>query len=219
MKLLSPSFMLQSLLNIIFTLKIFEQLALALKNRGCPEFIVLNMYFLLSRIFEQLALALKNRVWPGIFRCIEYVLFIIQDFWATRACPKIIQTRGGGRPPRNPASYAYHQRCNIYNRDHQPFWNCKLLLVYRLMWRTTSLIHTSETKILLSLHLIILVLIFVNGKTFIMPILVLEQTRGGPTSSLWATCRPRAQRWWPLLYKLSQRKSWEQNQGTIAQQA
>jgi len=50
---------------------IFEQLALALKNRRCPEFIALNMYFLLFRIFEQLTLALKSRVWPGIFHCIE----------------------------------------------------------------------------------------------------------------------------------------------------
>jgi len=53
---------------------------LALKNRGCPEFTVLKINFLLFRIFEQLALALKNRVYPGIFHCIEYVLFIIQDF-------------------------------------------------------------------------------------------------------------------------------------------
>jgi len=33
-----------------------------LKNRACPEFTVLNIYFLLFRIFEQLALALKNTV-------------------------------------------------------------------------------------------------------------------------------------------------------------
>jgi len=49
-------------LNILFTFRIFEQLALALKNRGCPEFTVLNTYCLLFRIFEQLALALRNRV-------------------------------------------------------------------------------------------------------------------------------------------------------------
>ena len=35
---------------------------LFLKNRGCPEFTVLIIYFLSFRIFEQLALALKNRV-------------------------------------------------------------------------------------------------------------------------------------------------------------
>jgi len=35
---------------------------LSLKNRGCPVFTVLIIYFLSFRIFEQLALALKNRV-------------------------------------------------------------------------------------------------------------------------------------------------------------
>ena len=38
--------------------------ALALRNRGCPEFTVLIIYFLSFRIFEQLALALQNRVAP-----------------------------------------------------------------------------------------------------------------------------------------------------------
>jgi len=45
------------------------------------------MYFLSFRIFEQLALAPKNRVCPGIFHCIEYT-FYIQDFWATCTCPE-----------------------------------------------------------------------------------------------------------------------------------
>ena len=37
------------------------------------------------RIFEQLALALKNRDCPEIFHCIEYlnIFFAIQDFWVT----------------------------------------------------------------------------------------------------------------------------------------
>ena len=48
-----------TVLNILFTFRVFEQLALALKNRVCPEFTVLNIYFLSFRIFEQLALALK----------------------------------------------------------------------------------------------------------------------------------------------------------------
>jgi len=52
-----------TVLNMYFlSFRIFEQLALALKNRGCPEFTALNMYFLLFRSFEQPALALKNRV-------------------------------------------------------------------------------------------------------------------------------------------------------------
>jgi len=54
-------------LNIHFlSFRIFEQLALALKNRVALKFVtVWNMYFiyfLSFRIFEQLALALKNRV-------------------------------------------------------------------------------------------------------------------------------------------------------------
>jgi len=41
--------------------RIFEQLALALKNKVALEFFtVLNMYFLSFRVFEQLALALKT---------------------------------------------------------------------------------------------------------------------------------------------------------------
>ena len=43
---------------------------------------------------------------------------------------------------------------------------------------TTSLMHISEIKILRSLPLIILVLIFVNVKTLIMLMLFLEQAAG-----------------------------------------
>jgi len=103
-----------TVLNMYFlSFRIFEQLALALKN-SCPEFTVLK-YASAFRIFEQLALTLKNGVvlkifgvlnilftfkifWascacpekqscPGIFHCIE-ICFIIQDFWATSACPE-----------------------------------------------------------------------------------------------------------------------------------
>jgi len=34
--------------NIIFTFRYFEQLALALKNRGCPEFTILNVFFFIQ---------------------------------------------------------------------------------------------------------------------------------------------------------------------------
>jgi len=51
-----------TVLNIPFTFRSFEQLALALKNRVALEFFTVLKYFLSSRIFEQLALALKNRV-------------------------------------------------------------------------------------------------------------------------------------------------------------
>jgi len=53
----------------------FEQLALALKNRGLPEFTVLNIYFLSFRSFEQFALALKTEL-PRNFRCMEYSFYI-----------------------------------------------------------------------------------------------------------------------------------------------
>jgi len=52
----------------------FEQLLLALKNRVCPEFTVLNVFYILQN-FEQLALALKNRVCPENFHCIEITIF------------------------------------------------------------------------------------------------------------------------------------------------
>jgi len=44
----------------------------------------------------------QNR--PGIFHCIEYVFFIIQDIWATcaclenRVCPDIFQVLGAAAP-------------------------------------------------------------------------------------------------------------------------
>ena len=59
---------------------------LALVDRVCPEFTVVNIYFLSFRIFEQLALALKNRVALKFFTVLKY--FIIQDFWAICACPE-----------------------------------------------------------------------------------------------------------------------------------
>jgi len=67
------------------------------------------------------------------------------------------------------------------------------------MQTATGLIHTSEIKILFYLLSISLVLIFVNVKTVIMLMLLLEQSRGRPTWPLLATWRPRAPRWWPLL--------------------
>jgi len=39
------------------------------------------------RIFDQLAFALKNRVCPELFHCIE-IFGIIQEFWATCTCPE-----------------------------------------------------------------------------------------------------------------------------------
>jgi len=46
--------------NILFTFRMLEQLLLALKNRVCPEFTVLNMYFLSFRILNNLRLSWKQ---------------------------------------------------------------------------------------------------------------------------------------------------------------
>jgi len=93
--------------------------AFALKNRGCCEFTVLNIYFLLFRIFQQLALALKiftvlnilftfrieqlslalkNRVVMEIFTVLKYFLSIrvFQQFALTL---KIFKPWGAASPP------------------------------------------------------------------------------------------------------------------------
>ena len=64
-----------------------SNLRLPLKPELTWKFSLYWKYFLSFRIFEQLALALKNRVCPEIFHSIEYT-FYIQDFWATCVCPK-----------------------------------------------------------------------------------------------------------------------------------
>ena len=64
----------------------FEQLCACPEKQSCTIFTVLNMFFTL-RIFEQPVLSLKNRVCPEILHSIEYT-FYIQDFWATCACPE-----------------------------------------------------------------------------------------------------------------------------------
>jgi len=63
-----------TVLKYFLSFRIFERLALTLKNRMCPEFTVLNIYFLSFRIFEQLALALKNRVALKFFTLLKYFL-------------------------------------------------------------------------------------------------------------------------------------------------
>jgi len=62
-------------LNILFTFRIFEELALALKNRACSEFTVLKIHFL---TFRNCACPEKQSL-PCV-HCIEYVFFINQNF-------------------------------------------------------------------------------------------------------------------------------------------
>ena len=78
--------------------RIFEQLALALKI-----FIVLKIFFTIQDFWATLRLPWKT-VCPEFTASNIYIL-IIDDFWATCACPEIFQTGGGGSPFL-PVSYA-----------------------------------------------------------------------------------------------------------------
>ena len=62
-------------MKIFSAFSIFEQLALALKNRVFPEiFHCIDYILFVFRILEQLALALKNRVALKIFTVLKYFL-------------------------------------------------------------------------------------------------------------------------------------------------
>ena len=77
-----------TVLKIFSPFRIFEQLALALKNRFCPEnFRCIEYIFYHSGFLSNFALALKNRVCPENFHCIEHTYYI-QDFGETCACPE-----------------------------------------------------------------------------------------------------------------------------------
>jgi len=98
-----------TILNILFTFWILSKLhALALKNRGCPEFTVLIIYFLYSGFLSNLRFRWKTGLpwnfllywniiyhsgflsncacpekqrFPEMFRCMEYTFYILK-FWA-----------------------------------------------------------------------------------------------------------------------------------------
>jgi len=72
-----------TVLNILFTFRIFEQLALALKNSVCPEISHCIKYTFYIQDFWATCACPEN------FHCIEYT-FYIQDFWATCACTDIL---------------------------------------------------------------------------------------------------------------------------------
>jgi len=80
-----------TVLNILFTFRTFEELALALKHRVCPKVTVCNIYFLSFRIVEHLALALKT----------EFALKFFKP--------------GGYHPP--PASYNYVRHYCLWVAD------------------------------------------------------------------------------------------------------
>ena len=84
--------------------RIFEELALALKNRVCPEFFHCMEHNFYIQNVEQLALALKNRVALKFFTVLN-ILFTFRSFeklalaLKNRVCPEIFQAREGGSPP------------------------------------------------------------------------------------------------------------------------
>jgi len=76
-----------------------------------------------------------------------------------RCCSEIDHRREELRPNRLIRSTLRQtdSRLRFNTGGHQPFWNREILLVYWLMRRAASLVHTSEIKILLNLPRIILV--------------------------------------------------------------
>jgi len=119
-------------IEIFLSFRIFEQLALALKNLVCPEFPVLNVCFYHSGFLSILRLPWKTELlwnfslyWIYIFYYSGFLsnlrfpwktelpwnfslywnIFIIQDFWATCACPEKqsvtwnFSRRGASAPP------------------------------------------------------------------------------------------------------------------------
>ena len=76
-----------AVLNILFTFRIFEQLALALKNRWCPEFTILNVFFYYSGFLSNLHLLWKTEGALKFFAVLN-ISFIVLVFWVTCACPE-----------------------------------------------------------------------------------------------------------------------------------
>jgi len=99
--------------------RICEQLALALKNRVCPELIHCSEYLLfIIQSFEQFAFALKNRVCPKIFpvlnyflsfRIFEQVVLALKTEFALN-----FSSRVGGRPPDPPPRTPLLGELNYY---------------------------------------------------------------------------------------------------------
>jgi len=71
-----------TVLNILFTFRIFSNLRLPWKQSFPWNFSLYWIYFLPFRIFEQLCACTEKQSCPGIFHCIEYT-FYIHEFWAT----------------------------------------------------------------------------------------------------------------------------------------
>jgi len=75
-------------LNMYFlSFRIFEQLALALKNRGCPEFTILNVIIYYSGFLSNLCLPWQTEDALKFFTILN-IFFIILEFWVTCTCPE-----------------------------------------------------------------------------------------------------------------------------------
>jgi len=81
---------------------IFEQFALALKNRVCPEFTVLNIYFSSFRILNNLRLPRKTEFALKIFTVLKYFLsfriFEQLELALKTEFALNFSSQGGGRP-------------------------------------------------------------------------------------------------------------------------
>jgi len=96
--------------RILFKFRIFEQLALALKNRVALKFFTVLKYFLSYRNFEQLALVLKTEFALNVFIGLKYFSsfrnFEQLALALKTELPWKFLSREGGSPP-TPASNAY----------------------------------------------------------------------------------------------------------------
>jgi len=88
---------------IFFIIQVFWATCACPEKQSSPEIFHCIEHTFTFRSFAQFALALKNGVCREIFHGVEYIFFIIQDFWGTcacpenRVCPEIFQDRG--QPP------------------------------------------------------------------------------------------------------------------------
>jgi len=76
-----------TVLNMLFTFRIFEQLALALKNSVTWNFSLYWNISYHSGFLSNLRLPWKTECNLEFFTLLN-ILFIIQDFWATCVCPE-----------------------------------------------------------------------------------------------------------------------------------
>ena len=94
-----------TVLEIFSPFRTFEQLALALKKRVCPEIFHCIEYTLCIQDFWASCAFPKNKIALKIFTALNIYFFIIQDFWGTcacpenRVCPEIFQSVGCGSLP------------------------------------------------------------------------------------------------------------------------